>query len=278
VGRSIGQEPFLISYLVRIAIGGVAMKSAQRILALGEPSDEALARLQADLLIEMDQPLLLYGMKGERATLDEIIRRIADQENPISSLSGSSSFDDRVPAMSSWGKLMFDSQRAVGLEWSNRLVAAAKAPPWEQPPLIQAWKDDMDRVRTSRFGVYVTTIPLLMMPAYDAASMAHLRYEASLGSMAILLAAERQRRKTGSWPDSVDAIGRNYLEQAPRDPASGRPFRMKHEDGQYVVYSVGPNLIDDAGIFQIRLWPKGLDDVNATGWDVTLRRQIQMEE
>ena len=45
------------------------MKSARRVLGQGEPSDAALARLQALVLDEWHQPLLLQGMKAERATL-----------------------------------------------------------------------------------------------------------------------------------------------------------------------------------------------------------------
>ena len=56
IGRSIGDEPFLISQLVRIAIGTVAMKSTRRVLGQGEPSDAALARLQALVLDELAQP------------------------------------------------------------------------------------------------------------------------------------------------------------------------------------------------------------------------------
>ncbi len=85
-GRSIGDEPFIISQLVRIAIGSVAMKSMRRVLGQGEPSEAALARLQALVADERDQPVLLHGMRGERATLTEVIRRVGAGEVPISAL------------------------------------------------------------------------------------------------------------------------------------------------------------------------------------------------
>ena len=87
VGRSIGDEPCLISVLVRDAIGTVATNTVRRVLAQGEASDAALARLQALLLDELARPFLVVGMKGERAMLDEMIRRLRDGEIPISSLS-----------------------------------------------------------------------------------------------------------------------------------------------------------------------------------------------
>ena len=84
--RSIGDEPFLISHLVRIAIGSVTMQSTRRVLGQGEPSDAAMARLQALILDELGQPMLLHGIRGERATLTELIRRLGTGEVPISAL------------------------------------------------------------------------------------------------------------------------------------------------------------------------------------------------
>ncbi len=52
-------------------------------------ADAALAPLQELLLDEMKQPLLLVGVKGERAVLTEIIRRLGTGEIPISALSDS---------------------------------------------------------------------------------------------------------------------------------------------------------------------------------------------
>ena len=43
-GRSIGDEPFLISGLVRFALGSLALQSARRVIGQGEPSDAALTR------------------------------------------------------------------------------------------------------------------------------------------------------------------------------------------------------------------------------------------
>ena len=73
----IGDDPFLLSQAVRVGIGRIALRSAPRALAQGEPSDAALARLQALVLNEQDQPLLLHCLKGERALMTELIRRIA---------------------------------------------------------------------------------------------------------------------------------------------------------------------------------------------------------
>ena len=68
IGRSIGDEPFLISQLVRIACTKISTQTALQILAWGEPK-LGLAELQAAYRAEADVPFLLVGLRGERAVL-----------------------------------------------------------------------------------------------------------------------------------------------------------------------------------------------------------------
>ncbi|MFO0961099.1 MAG: hypothetical protein U0800_27270 [Isosphaeraceae bacterium] len=275
-GRSIGDETFLISNLVRYAIGGVARKAALRALAQGEPSDASLAALQADLLAEIDEPLLARGFRWERGMHDEIYRRIRDGELPIDALSSESGRRRtwKPNAIAPWGKLMFDSYRAAGLEWMNEAVAIADRPARERPSLWKAWEAEIVRVRDSRFEKYGAVLPLLLTPAVDQAEVADTRSRCELATLVALLAAERHRRKTGEWPESIDAIGAEFLPRKPDDPYTGGPFRVSHRDGRYVVYSVGPNLADDGGEYDAKTWRKGGPDDNvAEAWDVALRGQ-----
>src|SRR5262249_29648087 len=142
-GRSIGDEPFLISQLVRIAIGRTALSAVRRALGQGEPSDASLERFQSLIRDEADQPLLLYSMRGERATLDEIIRRVETGKIPLSALaggpkkSGSSMADTAIASLSG---AFSSNQRAVALEWMTEAVAIAKRPSAEQESLWRDWQ------------------------------------------------------------------------------------------------------------------------------------------
>jgi hypothetical protein len=276
VARSIGDEPFAISQLVRVALGEVAMSGTRRVLGQGEPSDAALAQLEALILDELDQPLLVHGLRGERATLTELIRRIGTGEVPISALSDQK-FDPNAPraAIAPWASLMFDNQRATALEWMNEAVAIARRPPGERAPLWAAWQARIDKVRHSRLGLFTSTLPLLLVPGISAFNSADLRYQANLGATAMLLAAERHRRKTGDWPVSIDAITPDMLPSRPLDPHSGQPFRLERRDGQFLIYSVGSDLKDEHGAYDPKHWREGgRDDVGTSGWDVPLRRHV----
>jgi hypothetical protein len=276
-GRSIGDEPFLISQLVRIAIGSVAMRSTRRVLGQGEPSEAALARLQGLILDELAQPLLLYGLRGERAGMFEMIRRIRDGEVPISALSNEHGTPDpggSRSAIAPWGKLMYDYQMAMVLEWLNDAVAISQSSVDEQPARWKEWDARIVQAKGLWHSAYTSTLSVLMMPAITSSTSAFPRYDAELGATAILLAAERHRRRTGAWPASIAEIDEEILPDPPLDPFTGQPFRMEHRDGRLFIHSIGPNGRDEHGAYEPRKWSTGgPDDVGAIGWDVDLRRQ-----
>ncbi len=112
----------------------------------------------------------------------------------------------------------------------------------------------------------------MLTPATRAASTAFCRSQAELAATAILIAAERHRRKTGKWPATIKEIDSNILPSPPVDPFTGKPFRMEYHDGQIVIYSIGLNGQDEHGKYDPKLWIKGgPDDVGARAWDVRLR-------
>jgi hypothetical protein len=277
VGRSIGDEPFLYAQLVRFALGELALRSTRRVLGQSEPSDESLARVQAAILDELAQPSLLIGLRGERAALTERIRMVGAGEASVSALRDSfnSKTNPRIlpHPRAPWRGLWFEHQHATILARMNQAVAIARRPPAEQPPLWEAWEANARRIKQLRFGKFITMLPILFAPAVASGGKGFSRYQSALGAMAVLIAAERQRRKTGTWPASVAAINRDILPIAPIDPFSGQAFRMEHRDGQLFVYSIGPNQKDEHGAFEESGRTGIRDDVGTSAWDVSSRRR-----
>ena len=232
-----------------------------------------MARLQADILADRDEPFYLAEVRGERAVFDALVTRVRDAELAIGALSGTAP-SGPPPPLASWGRLLFDNQRAVGLEWHNQLVAIEQQPARLRPPLIRAWSDEIRRVKDAGFERFGAVLPLLIIPALEASSAAYARYQAEMGATAILLAAERHRRRHGTWPDAPAAIDPAILPDPPVDPFGGQPFRIEHRAGQFLVHSVGPNLKDERGAYDPRTWLSGGPDDSGSGaWDVPLRRQ-----
>jgi hypothetical protein len=57
---------------------------------------------------------------------------------------------------------------------------------------------------------------------------------------------ERYRLKHGELPQKMADLG-EFLPSIPLDPYDGQPLRLKVEDGELVLYSVGKNAADDGG-------------------------------
>jgi hypothetical protein len=278
VGRSIGDEPFCISQLVRINEGTIGLKAARRALGQGEASDEALARLQALILDELASPIMFRGLEGDRALFDEMLRRIAAGEVAIPALNVAGwprVYDGPPTSVASLNRLMFENQRAVGLELNNQLVAIARQPGPERVAPFEEWRAGRDRIKQDRFMRWIVAYPIVISPSLETALMEEGRYHAELGATAILLAAERHRLKTGDWPESIAAIDPALLPQAPVDPWTGLPFRYERRDGRLLVYSVGPNLKDEHGELVPSRWSSGgPDDCGTAAWDVPLRGRL----
>jgi len=136
VGRSIGDEPNMLSTLVRVAVVGDATDAARRALAQGEPSDEALAALQAALLRESPHALLVQGLRSERAIRDEAVRRVRDAEIPIPAAGGKPP-GDRPDTFPKWAAFTLDNMRAADLESMNELISIARDP---RPRRAKAWE------------------------------------------------------------------------------------------------------------------------------------------
>lgn len=224
-------------------------------------------------LLTLAANVLLYGMTGERATLTELIRRIGVGEEPISAIADKEMSESSLPQPATpWGKLTFENQRAIGLEWMNEAVAISRRTPVKAARLWKEWDSKLEKARRSRVGILTSWLPLLLMPGLSSHASAQLRYQASLATAAMLLAAERHRRKTGEWPTSFDAISRDLLPTPLVDPHSGEPFRMERRNGRLLIYSIGSNLIDEHGAYEPKRWQERVhDDVGTYGWDVPLR-------
>jgi hypothetical protein len=75
---------------------------------------------------------------------------------------------------------------------------------------------------------------------------AHNQTLANEGQIACAL--ERYRLTNGTYPETLDALLPQFIEQLPHDIIGGQPLHYRRaEDGQFLLYSVGWNETDDGG-------------------------------
>jgi hypothetical protein len=234
--RSVGDEPFLIAQLVRLATRATMVRTLERVLAQTARPDHLAAlrlpALQQALSEDAAEPLALYGIKGERATFDALAQRLSDRAIDIRSIGGTDG-DDGFPVQAGWwlycGRLAED--RAFCLNWLTSAAAAAALPVHEQPAAFDALPpvvQDENRVL------------LKLLPAVDKVAAAYWRNVAEVNCAVAAVACERFRLKHARWPGALAELCPEFLPAVPIDPFSGQPIRYTKCPDGVVTHSCGP--------------------------------------
>jgi len=89
----------------------------------------------------------------------------------------------------------------------------------------------------------------LLLPGLGnfAQKTAYAQNAVDLARAAITL--ERYRLAHGEFPESLESLAPQFLEKIPHDIINGGPLHYRRTgDGQFILYSVGWNEIDDGGV------------------------------
>jgi len=238
-GRSVGDEPYTISQLIRMSCEGLAVRSLERILAQGKPTDKAIVSAQELFENESRQSLLLMAIRGDRA---DVFQKMSIT---------------KVPFLQPWN--------LGGLfRLQTKCVEAAKALPEEQLFRVQQLKAEaakFDPMSSQSFKSFEKTVA------------AFIRSQAGLRCAIVALALERYRHVHKSWPDNLVALVPEFLRELPTDPFNGSPLKYRRFAEGVVIYSVGPDGQDNGGKLD-RQNPKAEGtDIGFQLWDVAHRRQ-----
>ena len=133
----------------------------------------------------------------------------------------------------------------------EQAVAATRMQPWRAWPALRS----VTRARQVIAVQELRGAPITgEFPAVELIYLRVLRAWAKRDVARVGLGLELHRAEKGEYPDSVDALAPEYLNEVPPDPFTGKPLRYVKTNKGFSVYSVGENLKDDAGRFDSRNW------------------------
>lgn len=270
--RSLGDETFLISQLVRIAIRIIASRTLEWSLAQTELPADRSAALQAAWAADAEEPLLLYALRGERAAMDVLMQNLLDGTVDPATWAEVGDVHQGVQGRFGWwwyrgSRLPGD--RARMLATFNALIEVARKPvdeqvrssaPFKDPPF-----DDHHRIHK------------LLFPAVEKVASSYWRSVAETRSTVAAIACERYRLKHGRWPASLAALAPEFLSAVPLDPFDGQPLRLKRLPDGIVIYSIGADRTDDGGDLRRIDNPYGKDE-GFRLWDMKERRKPVLEK
>jgi hypothetical protein len=265
--RSVGDEPMLIAQLVRMAIRSIAIGQAERTLGQGEPSPEGLAALQRALEEEAEEPLLLWGLRGERGGMDQFMQTLQNGGTSVKQMQGLLAGPARPGRKRGEELLLYlpgtaVNSRAALLQRMTRVIEISKLPAEEQIEPLKKEKATLAKE------------PLLVrdvMPATEKIAEAERRTRGLCRCAAAGLAAERYRQKYGRWPEKWDDLVDEFLSRVPKDPYDNKPLRYRNDGAGVVIWCLGMDFIDDGGDRTTLNTYKPGTDAGFRLWDVNKR-------
>ena len=246
----------LVSQMIRVAIGGMALHSTWATMQAPGLTDTRLATLQARLQSCSVLPGLARTFEFERASLDQVFVSVrTGQESFTSAWGGGSSTGwsragEQVSGVA-WRIFLSDAdelfylrnmqghvdalRKALRLrDWSA--VQADLAANRAELAVFDTWRGNL--LMLSRFA-----IPNLIKAMQTAA-----RYETRLELTLAAIALERHRRKHGSHPNTLNQLVPEFLSAVPVDWMDGKPLRYRlNPDGTFTLWSVNEDFKDDGG-------------------------------
>ncbi len=270
--RSVGDDPLLISLLIRVACNAAAVAVLERALAQGEPSARELEAVQALLEKEAAEPLLVRASRGERAGLHKLVGAMSRREVSLSAAVGGvpSSLERRLADAA--GPTLARRSHAPMLRILTEYVEASKLPPEEQKAPFQV----LDR-KVKQAKVDYDVVTALLIPAMFKGAEAYQRGVGDLRCAVAAVALERYRHDHGRWPDALDVLAPKYLSEVPRDAGDGKALRLKRLADGVLVYWTGPDGKDDGGALNRRNYNAKNTDRGFRLWDVGHRRRPAAE-
>jgi hypothetical protein len=270
--RSIGDEPALLSMLVRVGIRGVAVQHIERAMAQGQPSERALVQLQ-DVLLELEKDrLLLIAVRGERALNDRMMHALqvgdvsANNLNWILGLGGARK--GGLPASDELIIFLSNSlpgQRAGLLQYNTQMVEIAKLPDHQQ---------DAEFIKATGMLLNQPIFVRLFVSGVSRVAVSYRRALALLRCARLAVATERFRVRQQRWPKSLaELVQAGLLREVPDDPCDGLKLRYRRLGDGVVIYSVGADLKDNGGKLERRNPNSVGSDWGIRLWDVGQRRR-----
>jgi hypothetical protein len=231
--RSLEQEPLAVSQLVRIAMDGVACAEIERLMPAIEFSEDDLIAFDRDLRAPDYEAGFRRSLVAERALGTFTFANLS-----------TTGIDDLERLK--WSPLR-NADQAAYLILMEKLVLASRP---GQLPLrdgISQADEEVATVLRSSSARWRYPVAKVITPSFAPFAGAACRAQARQGTTRSGIAIERYRRIHGELPRSLDQLAPDFLAEPPKDPFDGAPLRYRIDATGCIVYSVGPDGLDQDG-------------------------------
>jgi hypothetical protein len=271
LSEAIQTEPILISLLVRMAIAQIAIQPIYEGLANHEWSDAQLAELDSVLAKEDFLAGYKTALRSEMVLFQggifDYLRHHPEQLGNI--------------AFGPNGRPSFSSSPITylipsGWFYQNQLSCARVVEVYCLPLVdenrgvvsVSSVRSSEDAMKSeirqfNPYNVFANMIlPVLASPVERCAYAQN-----NINMARVAVALERYRLAHGKFPESLDMLSPQFMEQIPHDVINGELLHYEPTgDGQFILYSVGWNEKDDGGAVIFKKGSNGPVDISEGDW------------
>ncbi|MCL2005371.1 MAG: type II secretion system protein GspG [Planctomycetaceae bacterium] len=274
------RDPHIVVNMVGIHIEGMGIEAVLRVLQHGNPSPEQLERF-ADDLAKLPRKTILDTAAWEEKLVYAFLQKHPETKIYAIGQDGLTHFSHEISVfyrfLSRWlpSDRNIAGKRVAELNNIERLPSGNSAENIDWTVMQKHFEarnhffDEMDRQLVSPWSLL--RIPLIRTrsqllaydvirtyyPATEAGQAALFRSNARFDMLCIAMALERYKAANGGYPDDLELLVPHFLDAVPIDIFTGRKtlaYRLAPgAAAAYMLYSYGPNGIDDGGVVLERL-------------------------
>ncbi len=247
--RILATEPMtLVCAMINVAVVGLEAKAIEDGFSTGVWQDKHLRGFVQNYSKTKLLPQILASLRsGERAGVIQMIERLT---GPDYAKALALPKDDSI-------RTLIIHLRSMPSGWKDQNLAVYASLMQENIDLVNI-RNSVDPVRMQAAGEELAArlerrspmrlLTAMAIPNTIKAAQTCIKNQTKLNQVVIASALELYRARHGEYPQSLDALAPEFLENVPTDIILGKPLRyQKRQNGQYALYSPGWDGNDDSG-------------------------------
>jgi hypothetical protein len=237
MAEHVSSDPILISQLVAIVINGSAIDALHHVIASGQAPPEDLAAIHIPDGMSY-RASLRRAFRMEQAFDLATLEQLGNGQDELRQIVGHGFGVPALPPMiiPIYRVFLLGDDIAAQARFYARLDGVYRLP-YSQVKLLN------EELKAQPGGV----LAALLLPGVARTTEAAMRAEAQCDAARAGLAVCAYRARNGKLPDKLDDLVPDFIPVVPRDPFDGQAMKMKRTEHGAVVYSIGPDMIDNGG-------------------------------
>jgi hypothetical protein len=251
ISRHVSNEPFVAGLLVTMAVHNEAVQTLDDIVDGHELDEPALMALELTDTLPFRR-LMNKALRLEEAFGLSIFCELDSREDFFtwaSEIYGGTG--PAIPGTAALYRVLLLSQDLGSYREKLQLLQSLTRNPYYE--VADLWKET-ERERKRDPGGFLTALLLPALSRMGRATVESDGYQV-VGRVAVALL--RYRARQGSFPDDLSPLSPELLPFVPLDPATGKPLVYVKSETGFLLYSLGPDRVDDGGAPHSRIRTTG---------------------